>query len=176
MAHLFRKQYVGLTLLTALGAANHDPAVFDEPHRLLDAALLVRRDREAQVLRVEILRVLISTQHRDGADVDAEIDVATVIIKGGTVRGQIRARTSIELYVPSHVIAALHSPSVFIDKGVHFEGKVATTQSLVMRSKSGTVRLISSRHRLDKLRDFASVEQHARSLPDDLHRDFEVIQ
>ena len=43
-------------------------------------------------------------------------------------------------------------------QGVHFEGKVATTQSLVMRSKSGTVRLISSRHRLDKLRDFAAVD------------------
>jgi len=58
----------------------------------------------------------------DGAEVDAEIDVANVIIRGGTVRGAIRARTSIELYVPSHVQASLHSPSVFIDKGVHFEG------------------------------------------------------
>ncbi len=58
----------------------------------------------------------------DGAEVDAEIDVATVIIKGGTVRGSIRARSSIELYVPAHVVASLHSPSVSIDKGVHFEG------------------------------------------------------
>ncbi|MTB07229.1 MAG: fructose-bisphosphatase class II, partial [Actinobacteria bacterium] len=38
------------------------------------------------------------------------------------------------------------------------EGRIATTQSLVMRSKSGTVRLITSRHRLDKLKDFASVD------------------
>jgi cytoskeletal protein CcmA (bactofilin family) len=58
----------------------------------------------------------------DGAEVDAEIDVANVIIRGGTVTGQIRARNSIELYVPAHVIASLHAPSVFIDKGVHFEG------------------------------------------------------
>lgn len=58
----------------------------------------------------------------DGAEVDADIDVANVIIRGGTVRGAIRAKTSIELYVPSHVTASLHSPSVFIDKGVHFEG------------------------------------------------------
>ena len=43
-------------------------------------------------------------------------------------------------------------------QGVHFEGRIATTQSLVMRSKSGTVRLITSRHRLDKLKDFASVD------------------
>lgn len=58
----------------------------------------------------------------DGAEVDAEVDVANVIIRGGVVRGSIRAKTSIELYVPARVTAALHAPSVFIDKGVHFEG------------------------------------------------------
>lgn len=58
----------------------------------------------------------------DGAEIDAEIDVASVIIRGGTVRGTIRARNSIELYVPAKVYASLHAPSVFIDKGVHFEG------------------------------------------------------
>ena len=34
----------------------------------------------------------------------------------------------------------------------------ATTQSLVMRSQSGTVRLINARHRLDKLQGFAAVD------------------
>lgn len=58
----------------------------------------------------------------DGAEVDAQVDVANVIIRGGVVRGAIRARHSIELYVPAHVTASLHAPSVFIDKGVHFEG------------------------------------------------------
>jgi cytoskeletal protein CcmA (bactofilin family) len=58
----------------------------------------------------------------EGAEVDAEIDVANVIIRGGTVRGSIRARSSIELYVPSKVNASLHAPSIFIDKGVVFEG------------------------------------------------------
>jgi fructose-1,6-bisphosphatase II len=42
-------------------------------------------------------------------------------------------------------------------KGVHYDSKGATTQSLVMRSKSGTVRVVNARHRLDKLRQFASV-------------------
>jgi len=36
-------------------------------------------------------------------------------------------------------------------RGVHYDGHGATTQSLVMRSKSGTVRRIDARHRLDKL-------------------------
>ena len=43
-------------------------------------------------------------------------------------------------------------------KGVHYDGRGASTQSLVMRSKSGTVRLIDARHRLDKLKEFAAVE------------------
>jgi fructose-1,6-bisphosphatase II len=36
-------------------------------------------------------------------------------------------------------------------KGVHYDARGATTQSLVMRSRSGTVRLVDARHRLDKL-------------------------
>ena len=43
-------------------------------------------------------------------------------------------------------------------RGVHFDGRGATTQSLVMRSKSGTVRRIDARHRLEKLREFSSIE------------------
>jgi fructose-1,6-bisphosphatase II len=42
-------------------------------------------------------------------------------------------------------------------KGVHYDAKGASTQSLVMRSKSGTVRVVNARHRLDKLRDYASI-------------------
>ncbi len=43
-------------------------------------------------------------------------------------------------------------------RGVHFDNRGASTQSLVMRSKSGTVRLINARHRLDKLQSYASVD------------------
>jgi fructose-1,6-bisphosphatase II len=43
-------------------------------------------------------------------------------------------------------------------KGVHYDSRGATTQSLVMRSKSGTVRQVNARHRLDKLKQYASVE------------------
>jgi len=42
-------------------------------------------------------------------------------------------------------------------KGVLFDGIGAVTHSLVMRSKSGTVRTIEARHRLKKLRSFSSV-------------------
>jgi fructose-1,6-bisphosphatase II len=43
-------------------------------------------------------------------------------------------------------------------KGVHYANKRATTQSLVMRSKSGTVRLINAAHRLSKLSLFSSID------------------
>ena len=42
-------------------------------------------------------------------------------------------------------------------EGVHYNGNGATTESLVMRSRSGTVRLIQAQHRLDKLGAFAAV-------------------
>jgi cytoskeletal protein CcmA (bactofilin family) len=58
----------------------------------------------------------------EGAEVHAEIDVATVIVRGGAVHGNIRAKTSIELHSPSRMVGNLHSPSVFIDRGVEFQG------------------------------------------------------
>jgi fructose-1,6-bisphosphatase II len=42
-------------------------------------------------------------------------------------------------------------------RGVHFYGGGATTQSLVMRSKSGTIRTIDATHRIDKLSRFSAV-------------------
>ena len=43
-------------------------------------------------------------------------------------------------------------------RGVHYDARGATTQSLVMRSKSGTVRRIDARHRLRKLKEYSSIE------------------
>jgi cytoskeletal protein CcmA (bactofilin family) len=58
----------------------------------------------------------------EGAEVHAEIDVATVIVRGGVVRGNIRARTAIEIHAPGKMVGNLHSPSLFIDRGVEFQG------------------------------------------------------
>ncbi|HUP68397.1 MAG TPA: class II fructose-bisphosphatase [Acidimicrobiales bacterium] len=43
-------------------------------------------------------------------------------------------------------------------KGVHYTHNHATTESLVMRSKSGTVRHIIAQHQLSKLSEFSSIE------------------
>ncbi len=42
--------------------------------------------------------------------------------------------------------------------GVHYDSRGATTHSLVMRSKSGTVRRVDARHRLEKLQEYASIQ------------------
>jgi fructose-1,6-bisphosphatase II len=48
-------------------------------------------------------------------------------------------------------------------RGVRYRAGGATTHSLVMRSKSGTIRLIESHHQLAKLRAYSSVDfDHAR--------------
>ena len=43
-------------------------------------------------------------------------------------------------------------------KGVRFNANGATTQSLVMRSRSGTVRQINASHQLDKLDEFSGID------------------
>jgi cytoskeletal protein CcmA (bactofilin family) len=58
----------------------------------------------------------------EGAEVHAEIDVATVIVRGGIVHGNIRAKTAIEVHAPGRIVGNLHSPSLFIDRGVEFQG------------------------------------------------------
>ena len=58
----------------------------------------------------------------EGAEIEAEIEAGTVIIKGGSVTGNVRARQSIELYVPARVTGNLHAPEIFMDKGVQFSG------------------------------------------------------
>lgn len=64
----------------------------------------------------------------EGAEIDAEIDVDTVIIKGGKVTANIRAKRSIELYVPAQVSGNLQAPEIFVDKGVVFTGNLTMTE------------------------------------------------
>lgn len=48
-------------------------------------------------------------------------------------------------------------------KGVRYRGQTVRTHSIVMRSRSGTIRIVESEHRLDKLRAYSTVNfEHAR--------------
>ena len=47
-------------------------------------------------------------------------------------------------------------------RGVQYRSGGCTTQSLVMRSRSGTIRTIRSEHRWEKLEKIAQVEYHPK--------------
>ena len=57
----------------------------------------------------------------EGAEVSAEIDAGTIIIEGHVV-GNVRAKRSVEIHAPGRVRGNIITPSLFIDKGVIFEG------------------------------------------------------
>ncbi|MGZ3407463.1 MAG: polymer-forming cytoskeletal protein, partial [Polyangia bacterium] len=57
----------------------------------------------------------------EGAMVNAEIDVGVIIVEGN-VTGNIRAKRAVELHAPARVKGNIETPSLYIDKGVMFEG------------------------------------------------------
>ena len=57
----------------------------------------------------------------EGAQVSAEIDVGVIIVEGN-VTGNIRAKRAVELHAPARVRGNIETPTLFIDKGVTFEG------------------------------------------------------
>lgn len=50
------------------------------------------------------------------------LEVGTLIVRGGVVRGDITARGAVEVYAPGKVFGNIAAVEVFIDKGVVFEG------------------------------------------------------
>jgi cytoskeletal protein CcmA (bactofilin family) len=57
----------------------------------------------------------------EGAQVNAEIEVGVIIVEGN-VTGNIRAKRAVELHAPARVKGNIETPSLYIDKGVIFEG------------------------------------------------------
>ena len=69
----------------------------------------------------------------DGAEVEAEILAGTVIIKGGSVSGNVRARRSIELYVPAKVSGTLQARVRFTKRGYRYRPCASGTQTWAAR-------------------------------------------
>ena len=57
----------------------------------------------------------------EGAQVSAEIDVGVIIVEG-SVTGNIKAKRACELHAPARVRGNIETPSLYVDKGVIFEG------------------------------------------------------
>ena len=64
----------------------------------------------------------------EGAEVSAEINVGAVIIEG-TVHGNIQAKRSVEIRTPGRVRGNISTPSLFIEKGVVFDGHCQMEQN-----------------------------------------------
>jgi fructose-1,6-bisphosphatase II len=84
---------------------------------------------------------------------DGERDLAT---KAGLDLGQVL--TEDDLVKSDNVFfAATGITDGELLQGVHYTAQGATTESLVMRSRSGTVRRVQATHKLRKLKEFAAV-------------------
>src|SRR3954462_13716933 len=57
----------------------------------------------------------------EGAEVQAEINVGSIIIEG-SVQGNITAKRSVEIHTPGRVRGNITTPSLQIEKGVLFDG------------------------------------------------------
>jgi cytoskeletal protein CcmA (bactofilin family) len=57
----------------------------------------------------------------EGAEISAEIEVGVIIVEGN-VNGNIRAKKAVELHAPARIKGNIETPSLYIDKGVIFEG------------------------------------------------------
>src|SRR5579862_8301720 len=79
------------------------------------------------------------------AAIDAGYDLEAVLTADDLVRGN------------NCFFAATGITDGELLRGVHYDGKGATTQSLVMRSKSGTVRRIDAHHQLKKLDQYSAI-------------------
>jgi cytoskeletal protein CcmA (bactofilin family) len=57
----------------------------------------------------------------EGAEVNAEVTVGAIVVQG-IVRGNITAKRSVEIHSPGRVKGNISTPSLFIEKGVLFDG------------------------------------------------------
>ena len=57
----------------------------------------------------------------EGAEVNAEVTVGAIVVQG-IVRGNITAKRSVEIHSPGRVKGNINTPSLFIEKGVLFDG------------------------------------------------------
>lgn len=69
------------------------------------------------------------------ADLTATIRVGALIMRGGKLRGDVRATRSVELHPGAELRGDIYAPEIFIAKGTTFEGRctmdAATTHELV---------------------------------------------
>src|SRR6185369_8240586 len=78
----------------------------------------------------------------EGAEVNAEINIGAIIIEG-TVHGNIHAKRSVEIRTPGRVRGNIATPSLFIEKGVVFDGQCQMEPNGASAAKSRPAATVS---------------------------------
>jgi cytoskeletal protein CcmA (bactofilin family) len=65
----------------------------------------------------------------EGAHVEASIDVGTLIVRGGTLRGNVSARQLVEVHPQAAVYGDITAPEIDIAKGCTFEGRCSMIEA-----------------------------------------------
>jgi cytoskeletal protein CcmA (bactofilin family) len=71
--------------------------------------------------------------------------VGSLIMRGGSLRGAVRARQLVEIYAPARVRGNIEAPQVFLEKGAHFEGQctMADDPSVATPRETGASSLLA---------------------------------
>ena len=110
------------------------------PEAVIAAAALKSMGGEMQA------RLLPQSEAEHAAVIGAGYDLSVVLTENDLVRGD------------NCFFAATGLTDGQLLRGVSFDNRGARTQSLVMRSRSGTVRLVDARHRVAKLQEYSAID------------------
>ena len=83
------------------------------------------------------------------AEVHATIDVGTLIVRGGALWGDVRARRLVEIYAPARVHGTIEAPQMFLDKGANFDGKCTMPEERPLGRSEAPARDSASGHNGD---------------------------
>ncbi len=78
----------------------------------------------------------------EGAEIHARVEVGTLIVLGGAIVGDVSARYLVELHAPGKVQGAIHTPQIFIEKGVVFDGNCTMSPETEVREFDGEATLL----------------------------------
>ena len=63
----------------------------------------------------------------DGADVEAKVEVGTLIVRGGKLNGDVLAHRLVEIHAPGNVKGTIRTPQLFVEKGVVLDAECKMT-------------------------------------------------
>jgi cytoskeletal protein CcmA (bactofilin family) len=72
------------------------------------------------------------------ADVHADIQVGVLIVRGGSLKGDVRAKQLVEIYAPAKVRGDIEAPQVYLEKGAVFEGQCTMAEEKPVPAENRT--------------------------------------